>query len=152
MNRRRVVLGGALAALAGCAASPPRPSNRELVEQVTATERAFAQTMVDRDLQAFLGFVSPEAVFLNGGQPLVGREAVGQHWARFYAAPKPPFTWQPDLVVVLASGRLAESVGPVAAPSGKVVSRFYSTWRLDDDGRWRIVFDDGYELCDCPAH
>lgn len=151
MNRRRVLLGAALASLAGCAASPPRPSNRELVEQVTAAERAFARTMVDRDLEAFLRFVSVEAVFLNGGQPLVGREAVRKHWAQFYAGPKPPFTWQPDLVVVLASGRLAESVGPVAAPSGKVVSRFYSTWRLEDDGQWRVVFDDGYEVCDCPA-
>jgi len=54
-------------------------------------------------------------------------------------------------VVVLASGTLAQSVGPVSNPGGKVVARFYSTWRLESDGRWRVVFDDGYDVCESRA-
>jgi ketosteroid isomerase-like protein len=147
MNRRTALLSGASLLSAGCAPLAPRASNPESVNAVTDAEVAFARTMVDRDHRAFLRFVSAEAVFLNGGKPLVGREAVGKHWERFYAGPTPPFSWQPDLVVVLASGALAQSVGPVANASGKIVARFYSTWRLEDDGRWRVVFDDGYDVC-----
>ena len=143
-------MASGLAALsAGCAAVSTRPPREELIRQATAAEMAFAKTMVDRNHAAFLGFVAEDAVFLNGGKPLRGRAAVGEHWKRFYSSVTPPFTWQPDLVEV--SGDLAQSIGPVAAPGGKVVSRFYSTWRLESDGRWRIVFDDGYDLCDCPG-
>lgn len=153
---RRLALAAGLSSLgvsmtAGCAALAPRPSVEELVAQVTAAEIAFAKTMTDRDFDAFLRFIAPEAVFTNGGKPLRGKAAIGDFWKRFYTAPSPPFSWNPDLVVVLDSGTLAQSIGPVAAPGGKVVSRFYSTWRLDADGQWRVVFDDGYDVCDCAA-
>jgi hypothetical protein len=36
-------------------------------------------------------------------------------------------------------------------PTGKVFARFYSVWRLEAPGVWRIVFDDGYTVCDCGA-
>jgi ketosteroid isomerase-like protein len=147
VNRRMALLSGACLLSAGCTSLVSRASNDELVSAVTDAEKAFARTMVDRDHRAFLRFVSAEAVFLNGGKPIVGRDAVGKHWERFYAGPTAPFTWQPDLVVVLASGTLAQSIGPVANASGKVVARFYSTWRFEEDGRWRVVFDDGYDVC-----
>lgn len=152
MKRRLALLLGVSALVLGCASPGPRLlSNQERVDAVTAAELAFAKTMVDRDHAAFLRFVSAEAVFLNDGKPLVGSAAIGKFWERFYTAQKVPFTWRPDLVVVLASGTLAQSVGPVANGAGKVVSRFYSTWRLEADGQWRVIFDDGYDLCDCPA-
>ena len=151
MKRRIALLLCVSALVVGCATPAPRKSNQELVDAVTAAELAFAKTMVDRDHPAFLRFVSAEAVFLNGGKSLVGTAAIGKFWERFYTSPKVPFTWRPDLVVVLASGTLAQSVGPVANSAGKVVSRFYSTWRLESDGQWRVIFDDGYDLCDCPA-
>ena len=151
-RRRLVALAGLAALVTGCAGMRATPLSHEaLVAQVIAAEIAFAKTMTDRDHAAFLSHVADDAVFLNGGKPLRGKAAIGEHWKRFYAGANPPFTWKPDLVEVAASGGLAQSVGPVAAPGGKVVSRFYSTWRLDPDGRWRVVFDDGYDLCDCPA-
>jgi ketosteroid isomerase-like protein len=148
MNRRMALLSGASLLSAGCASLAPRASNQQRVDAVTDAELAFARTMADRDHRAFLEFVSTEAVFLNGGKPLVGRDAVGRHWERFYSDPTAPFSWRPDLVVVLDSGTLAQSVGPVSNPAGRVVARFYSTWRLEDDGRWRVVFDDGYDVCE----
>ena len=148
MNRRMVLLSGASLWSAGCALRPSHVSNDDAVRAVTDAEIAFARTMANRDHRAFLEFVAAEAVFLNGGRPLVGRDAVGRHWERFYAGPTAPFSWRPDLVVVLDSGTLAQSVGPVSNPAGKVVARFYSTWRREDDGRWRVVFDDGYDVCE----
>lgn len=151
MKRRILLLGMAGMLAVGCASPAPRTAHADLVEAVVAAERAFARTMAERDHQGFLGFVSTEAVFIDGDKSLVGREAIGRHWKRFYEGPAAPFSWRPDLVVVLASGTLAESIGPVSNPSGKVVARFRSVWRLESDGRWRVIFDNGYAICDCQA-
>jgi ketosteroid isomerase-like protein len=99
--------------------------------------------MLDRDFEAFLTFVSPEAVFFNGNRPLRGREAIADDWRRFFEAEVPPLSWRPDVVQVLASGDLALSSGPVEGPNGEDRGRFNSIWRLDADGQWRVVFDKG---------
>ena len=111
--------------------------------EVEAREIAFAKTMADRDLDAFLTFVSPEAIFFNGNEPQRGRDAVARGWARFFEGPDAPFSWHPDVVQVLESGRLALSSGPVLGASGEETGRFNSIWRKDADGQWRVVFDKG---------
>ena len=111
--------------------------------EVEAREIAFAKTMADRDMNAFLSFVSPEAIFFNGNEPQRGRDAIAQGWGPFFEGEDAPFSWRPDLVEVLESGRLALSSGPVRGASGEVVGRFNSIWRKDTDGLWRVVFDKG---------
>jgi ketosteroid isomerase-like protein len=111
--------------------------------EVRAREIAFAQTMANRDHDAFLTFVSEEAIFFSGNTPLRGRETVGRAWAPYFEGPNPPFSWHPDLVEVLESGTLALSSGPVLDPSGQEVGRFNSIWRKEADGQWRVVFDKG---------
>ena len=124
------------------------PGNAELKAQVADTERAFAATMKARDLDAFLGFLSEEAVFFSGPVPLRGKQAIAAFWKKFYDKPAAPFSWEPDEVEVLASGTLAYSAGPVYDPSGKLIARFNSVWQLEK-GKWKIVFDHGGEVCDC---
>jgi ketosteroid isomerase-like protein len=114
-----------------------------LEAEVKAREIAFSQAMADRDLDAFLSFISPEAIFFNGNQPLRGRAAVSAAWARFFDGPEAPFTWRPDVVAVLDSGGLALSSGPVQGPAGEDLGRFNSIWRRDPDGQWRVIFDKG---------
>ena len=45
------------------------------------------------------------------------------------------------------SGTLATTSGPVRNPKGEVTGRFNSVWRLESDGRWRVVFDRGSPVC-----
>jgi ketosteroid isomerase-like protein len=142
MNRRSLLLSAPVL-LAGCASAQPRADYATLVKQVTDTELAFARTMAERNHAAFASFIADEAVFLMGGKPQRGKTAVAEYWKRFYTEPKAPFSWQPDHVEVLDSGGLAASTGPVFDPDGKLFARFYSTWRREDSGAWRIVFDDG---------
>jgi ketosteroid isomerase-like protein len=119
-----------------------------LEAEVHATERAFAQSMADRDLAAFTLHLAEEAVFI-GGEVLRGRQAVVDAWSGFFEGAQAPFSWEPETVVVLASGTLALSSGPVRNPAGERVGTFNSTWRREADGRWRIVFDKGCPPCDC---
>lgn len=138
--------------LAACASTVPvAPSRAELTREVEQTERAFAKTMADRDAARFATFVSEEAIFFSGEEPLRGKAAVTEHWARFFASPEAPFSWEPDRVEVLDSGTLALSTGPVRNARGKLVARFSSIWRRESPGVWRIVFDRGSPVCDCAA-
>lgn len=143
----RIVLSAGLLAAAGCGGQDrthvPLPAGEAARAQVEATERAFAKTMVDRDPAAFRTFLAAEAVFFSGPEPLHGADQVAAYWQRFFDAPQAPFSWAPDQVVVLESGTLALSTGPVHGPDGQPIARFASIWRQESPGTWRIVFDRG---------
>ena len=149
MNRRLLLLTFVLT-FASCAFVASPGDSAHLEQQVTAAELAFAKTMADRDHAAFSNFISEEAVFISGGKPVRGKAAIAADWKQFYVAPRAPFSWKPDLVEVLPSGTLAYSTGPVSNPDGKVFARFNSTWRLEAPGVWRVVFDSGSDVCNCP--
>ena len=143
-------------ALAACAAHRPA-SGREsidLVRQVADAERAFAKTMADRDLAAFSTFIAEEAVFF-GKRTLHGKQQIVDGWKSFYQDPVAPFSWTPEQVEVLPSGKLGFSSGPVLDGGGKRIGTFNSVWRRDPDGKWRVVFDKGCPVCDgkaCKLH
>jgi ketosteroid isomerase-like protein len=149
----RIVLLVACAALCSGCATAPAPSaanDREaLREQVIATERAFAQTMADRDFTAFTSYLSADAIFFSGPTPLRGKAAVAAGWKRLFEKKEAPFSWEPAEVEVLDSGMLALSSGPVRDPGGKLIATFTSVWRLEAPGTWRIVLDKGSDACDC---
>ena len=156
MSARRICPPLLLAAstLAACSSAPQHggqtAAKRTAVavsprEQVLATERAFARTMAARDLAGFTKFLSSEAIFFSGNIVERGPAAIEAAWKPFFAAPAAPFSWAPDDVEVLPSGKLALSTGPVYV-QGQVVSRFNSVWRLEGD-TWRIVFDKGEAVC-----
>ena len=131
--------------------SAQEPGLTVLQKQVEDTERAFARTMADRDFSAFTSFLSDETIFFAGETPLHGKQAVADAWKPFFQEPEAPFSWEPLTVVVLDSGTLALSSGPVRDPAGKQVATFNSIWRLDPGGQWQIVFDKGSDACNCPA-
>lgn len=124
-------------------ASGSRLSNAELQRQVARTERAFAATMAARDHAAFAGFLAQEAVFISGASTLRGRDAVAEAWRGYFTDAQAPFSWEPEQVVVVDSGTLAYSGGPVRDRTGRLIGRYNSIWRLEAPGRWQIVFDRG---------
>ena len=135
--------------LAGFMAATTVYASEELRLQVENAERAFAKTMADRDYEAFVSFLSDEAVFFAGKTALNGKQAVASAWKSLYEQPDAPFSWQPEQVVVLEPGTLALSTGPVLTPDGKATGTFTSIWRLEASGEWKVIFDKGCEVCDC---
>ena len=157
MNQRMSVrLAGAIigiawtiATFAGVGARADTPTVADLTklqDELKATETAFAKTMADRDVKAFGAFIADEAVFF-GRAELRGREAIVTAWAGFFEGPDAPFSWQPDVAVVLQSGGLGLTSGPVFNPAGERTGTFNSTWRREADGHWKIVFDKGCPPC-----
>ena len=139
--------------LTACTSLQPTgsPALPVLQQQVIAAERAFAQTMADRDLAAFANFLADDAIFVSGGVTLRGKAAVLDGWRPYYQSAQAPFSWQPETVEVQASGVLALSTGPVRDPNGVVVAQFSSIWRQEAPGVWRIVFDKGNPVCPPPS-
>jgi ketosteroid isomerase-like protein len=146
---KRLALGLMMTLVAATTPSHAQIDGAGIATQVRDVERAFAKTMADRNHDAFVSFLSDEAVFISEPQTLRGRQAVAAAWKRFYEAPQAPFSWEPDRVEVLDSGTLALSSGPVRDPEGKRVGTFNSVWRREAGGSWRIVFDKGCPPCDC---
>jgi ketosteroid isomerase-like protein len=137
-----------LSLLMTCAVSAQEPDLEQLRQQVEDTERAFASTMANRDHDAFTLFLSDETIFFSGETPLRGKQQVADAWKPYFQEPGAPFSWAPQTVVVLDSGTLALSSGPVRDPDGKQVATFNSVWRLEQDGTWKIIFDKGSNNCD----
>lgn len=117
-----------------------------LAKEVIAAERGFAQSMAKRDFNAFVSFLSPEAVFFSGNTIRHGAAEIAAQWRQYFEGSTAPFSWSPDHVEVLPSGQLALSTGPVYE-QGKIVGRFNAIWRLDAPHSWHIVFDKGEAVC-----
>ena len=149
MTTRALVYFICVSLILACSMTPDKAEPIELQQQVTDTERAFARTMADRDFNAFKSFLSDEAVFFSGTSPMEGKQRVAEAWQPYYEKPDAPFSWEPERVVVLDSGTLALSTGPVSDANGKLIGTFTSIWRLDSSGQWQIIFDKGSNACDC---
>lgn len=145
---RYSVLGGLFAALVAAAVPgvSGEPDIGALRLQVDAAERAFAQSMAERDHAAFCTWLSEHAIFYGGAAPLIGKAAVAAGWKAFFDTAQAPFSWAPDRIDVLHDGSLAHSSGLVRDPAGKPVGRFNSVWRQEAPGTWRVVFDKGSPL------
>jgi ketosteroid isomerase-like protein len=149
VRRIAALLGLALVPFAVVAQTPGGADADPLRETVWNTERAFAKSMADRDIAAFAKFLSADTVFQGGKAPLRGPDAVVAAWKKFFEGAQAPFSWEPDQVLVMTTGQLAMSSGPVRDPSGKLVGRFNSVWRQESPGVWRIVLDMGNDACEC---
>jgi ketosteroid isomerase-like protein len=136
------------ALLTSIAMAQTPPDLAALQQQVYAAERAFARSMAERRHEDFVRHLSDHALFFDGPKALHGKAAVAAAWRPFYDGARAPFSWEPDLVEVLADGTLALSTGLVRDPAGKPVARFQSIWRQEAPGVWRVVFDRGGPLSD----
>ncbi|MBI3230494.1 MAG: nuclear transport factor 2 family protein [Burkholderiales bacterium] len=118
-------------------------SNSQLQQQVFAAERAFARSMAERKFDQFALYVADEAIFYGSKDIWRGKEQVLKAWKGFFDEAKAPFSWEPEVVEVLASGTLAHSSGPVKNDKGETFLYYNSIWRLEAPGVWKVVFDKG---------
>lgn len=112
-----------------------------LEESLRRTETAFAQTMADRDLEAFASFLEEGAVFSSPQGTSKGKDAILEEWSRYFEEDTAPFSWRPERVFVSPDGTLGGTTGPVMDAAGNVGGQFVSTWRRQPDGRWKIILD-----------
>lgn len=150
MRRIAIAFAGAVVAIASATEQPaPKLSAAEC--EVWARETSFAQSVADHDKAAFSEHLHPGAVFgAKAPQPNRSREAIAQRWAGLIEGTKLKLRWYPTMVAIGGEGDIAyssgpalyEAVDPEAQPRYRI-GGFQSVWHKDDDGVWRVLFDDG---------
>lgn len=123
------------------------PAKDAVTLQVICAETGFSRAAERRDKAAFLEFVDADARFVTGSIAR-GRAEIAAAWSGVFAADGPRMRWRPRVVEVTADGKLALSRGPYRSlrtdENGEERAywgHYISTWRLNADGRWRVVFD-----------
>jgi ketosteroid isomerase-like protein len=113
------------------------------------TEYAFARSVANRDLERFRGFLDSQAVFASG-KPLRGPAAIVQAWSPYFEPDGPPLIWCPSRVVIIDDGTMGMTTGPYETEvrdreGNRVRARgaFFSVWRRQQDGSWKILLDSG---------
>lgn len=147
----RLLSAAALAlTLAGCAAGPREyrdPRARTLVSRgepstVIAAELAFAREARERGTwTAFREWSTPDAVWPGPKWENVRSALKGA------ADPAQAIVWAPDMVWVSCDGSFALSSGPATYPDGRK-TRFATIWQRQDNGEYRWVLDQGFDLED----
>lgn len=135
----RVLLKACLAVLA-CFAPLALASD---FDDMVAAERAFAADASARDTRAaFLEALAEDGLVFAPG-PTSGK--------RVWEARKPNksrLEWAPELAEIAASGDLGYTSGPFRlTPEGAekpaVFGHYFTIWRKDADGKWKVVIDHG---------
>ena len=150
MSKVNLILTACLSPFMYGAVLAGEPPLKDPLLTVEETERAFADTMAQRDFEKFKSFLSEEAVFFSRETALRGKQQIADAWEAYFKEPQAPFSWEPKSVEVLESGTLAWSTGPVYDSEGKVIATFNSVWQLDASHQWHIIFDKGNAVCNCP--
>ena len=119
------------------------------VDEVRCREIGFSKSVESKDIEAFKTFLDPDARFISN-RPRRGIEEIAAGWSFFTQVDGPSIRWRPKHVEVLEDGTLAFSVGVYESTSRdedgvetRSYGSFHSTWRLHEDGIWRVVFDAG---------
>jgi ketosteroid isomerase-like protein len=117
--------------------------------ELASLDAEWSATVARKDQAAFLSRVAPDAVF-SGGDLQVGREAIGQKWARYFTLGGPTLRWKPTDSGLAASGDLGWTVGDAVfewkekgvAPAP---GRYVTVWVKDASGRWMASLDASLE-------
>ena len=141
---RRRGAGSVFLFAAVLAAAPISPSRAGA--QIAAEERAFAKTCVEKGMRAsFAAYFAPDAIDFDPAPALAAPSIAKNPDA---AA---PFTldWEPIVVDASLAGDLGWDTGPYvltdrgAAAKASRHGWFFSVWRHEADGRWKVVLDVG---------
>jgi ketosteroid isomerase-like protein len=147
-----IVPAALLAAAIGSAGPPPAPT-RAAVE-IAAQERAFARTCVEKGMRAaFTEFFAPDAIAFEPqpalAAPSLPRKPDGTASVRL--------DWEPWVADASAAGDLGWDAGPYVLEDRSPAKRpprygwFFSVWRRQPDGRWKVALDVGTDAPKVPG-
>jgi len=134
--------------LASCAGGPRNDARRALLgpsaepSAVITTELAFARAAQDKGTwTAFREYATSDAIWPGPSWENVQAALKGQ------TDPAKPVLWEPDRVWLSCDGSFGFSSGPGRWRSGRQ-GRFTTIWRRQDNGSYRWVLDQGFDLED----
>ncbi len=146
------VASAALVASLALAATPPKPrtpgqraESKTSLQSLVTAEKAFAAMSVEKGTRpAFLAYLAPDGVMFRP-LPINGVKS----WEARPAS-KATLAWEPAYAEVAGSGDLGLTTGPweftpppEAKSHDKAYGTFFSVWRKDAAGNWKLLADMG---------
>ncbi len=136
--------------LAGCAARPPAPDPAAARRDLMQADRDFAAATAERGMEGWMDAYTADAVRLTmGGAVARGQQEIRVFDAGIFEDPNVRLSWTPTDGGGFGDGRHGWTTGtshmhPVDAPADTLWKGNYVTfWRLEPDGRWRVILDTG---------
>jgi len=131
-----------MALLTGCAAAPDK---RVTPAPVVAAERAFAADGAKRGwAAAFRSNAAPEAIMLSP-DPVNAHDSL----AKVQGDGETTLDWRPAYAGISRSGDFGFTTGPFMIRGREgVIGHYFTVWRLQQDGRWKWIFDAGTDVID----
>jgi len=147
---RPIIAAATALALAACSAAPDRQGRllRPVAEPsaVIAAEIAFARMAREKGTwTAFRHYATRDAHWPRQGPGPGPQWQSVQDSLKGQADPAQAIVWAPDMVWASCDGSFALSTGPATYPSGRR-SRFTTIWQRQNDGEYRWVTDQGFDL------
>ena len=151
-------LGAAIIAIALASTVTGQTTRKSpALESLVAAERAFARTSVEKGIrESFLTFFAEDGINFQP-HPVKTREAILKRPA---PAARPPIelNWQPAYADVSRAGDLGYTTGPYTLVDQSPEKRptqygiYFSIWKKQSDGAWRVVVDAGIETPDASSN
>lgn len=120
------------------------PKQKENLQQLIETEKAFAQASVDQGTKnSFLDFLSKEAIVFDKLMPVNGLE----YWQKIDF--KGVITWQPVMAEIAGSSDLGYTLGnyqwhnTIATDKPNTFGSFVTLWKKQADNSWKVAVDMG---------
>ena len=161
--RQGIVVGAVIVAAAACGVGSesqdqvddfsvgPADSARmaELQAELIEADRAFAASVRDHGLGAWLSTFTPSGMMISDGTVHAGQEGIRQAVLPWFADSLFAFTWEPTFSAVSRSGDLGYTVGSyevtAEGDAGPVTGTgtYLTVWRRQPDGTWKVEADIG---------
>jgi ketosteroid isomerase-like protein len=120
-------------------------ANEADIHSLVQAEKDFSRLSVEKGIKdSFIANFADTAIIFRP-EPVAGKK-----WYEGRPATQGVLSWQPVLSEIAASGELGYNTGPYeyrekagAKPAG--YGEFFSFWKRQPDGKWKVVFDHGLE-------
>ncbi len=132
--------------------SDPAISVTQYEAELIEVDRAFAGSMAEGGLDAWVEHFAPEGAMISGQGEITGEPYIRAAMAPVFSDSMVVFTWSPERARVAESGELGYTVGDYRISrrdsTGEVAEtldrgKYVSIWRRQPDGSWKVVADIG---------
>lgn len=137
--------------------SVPAESDRDrLRAELAEAEAAFEQAVSGRKLDGWVEAFAPNGMMIQPDGPVVGHEGIRLSMAGAFADSTFSLSWTPDLIGVSDDGTLGYTTGRyerrrvVAGEDTVERGSYFTVWRRQPDGSWRVEADMGTEPSNQP--
>ena len=137
--------------------SVPAESDRDrLRAELAAAEAEFERAVSERELDGWVEAFAPNGMMIQPDGPVVGHEGIRLSMAGAFADSTFSLSWTPDLIGVSDDGTLGYTTGRyersrvVAGEETVERGSYFTVWRRQPDGGWRVEADMGTEPSNQP--